>query len=170
VYSSHARRQMAKRSIIEEEVEAVVASPHWTTDTYAPRGGAPRTNYWSRLDGRLLKVTVANADVDVVVTVVAPEEERTNIRSMRSIVVTYDSVVDALDIQLRPGATAARTMAIDERRNVDLDDAGQVIAIEVLSPSEGMSIDEIIGRFELFDCRDELLRVAEMDFRPTQLA
>jgi hypothetical protein len=66
---------MSKRAISEAEVEVVIASPQWSTDTYSPPGGAPRKNHWARIDGRLLRVTLAHADVDVVVTVVAPEEE-----------------------------------------------------------------------------------------------
>jgi uncharacterized protein YuzE len=88
---------------------------------------------------------------------------------MNSIVATYDSVVDALDIQLMPGTAAARTVTIDDRRNVDLDASGNVVAIEILSPSLGMGIGEIIDRFQLFDFKDELFRLQEMDFRPTQL-
>jgi len=88
---------------------------------------------------------------------------------MNSIVATYDSIVDALDIALMPGVAATRTVSIDERRNVDLDASGNVVAIEILSPSGGMGIDEIVDRFQLFHVKEELLRLQELDFRPTQL-
>jgi hypothetical protein len=65
---------MIQRRISEDEVLAVLAAPHWSTPGRSVRGSTERTHFWRRLDGRLLRVTVAVADGEVV-SVVAPEEE-----------------------------------------------------------------------------------------------
>lgn len=67
---------MPQRGISEEEVEAVIADPEFETPAYTPPGRDARENLWRRVGGRLIRVTLAEADESVtVVTVVAPEEE-----------------------------------------------------------------------------------------------
>lgn len=76
-YSYHAKQvKMPQRAITEEEVEAVISSPEFVTPAYTPPGRDLRKNLWRRVEGRLLRVTIADAeDLSMVVTVVAPEEE-----------------------------------------------------------------------------------------------
>jgi uncharacterized protein YuzE len=81
--------------------------------------------------------------------------------------IDYDPKVDALDITLRPGTSATKTVSVDERRNVDLDAHGDVIAIEVLWASEGFALDDIVERFHLEEKRDDLYRVSQRKFSPT---
>ncbi len=67
---------MPQRGISESEVEAVVKEPEFETPAYSPPGGDRRRNLWRRVQGRLLRVTIAEAKESlIVVTVVAPEEE-----------------------------------------------------------------------------------------------
>jgi len=65
---------MKQRSITEAEVFAVLNNPGWMTPGRNLPGRAERTHHWARIEGRLLRVTVALAD-EVVISVVAPEEE-----------------------------------------------------------------------------------------------
>jgi hypothetical protein len=65
---------MQQRHISEDELRAVVESPQWTTPgKSSPRRG-PRINLWKRVEGRLIRATIAVDDKEVV-SVVAPEEE-----------------------------------------------------------------------------------------------
>lgn len=81
-------------------------------------------------------------------------------------VYSYDASVDALSIKLLPDATIARTIEIDDNRHVDLDEFGQVAQIEILWASEGVELNDIIDRFQLFEEKEFLHGVAEQSFRP----
>lgn len=83
--------------------------------------------------------------------------------------VTYDSSADALYIYLDRGATVARSVLIDDERTVDLDESDNVVGIEILAPSAGFDLKDIIERFRLHERRDELLQAAE-EFRPAATA
>lgn len=54
-------------------------------------------------------------------------------------VYTYDDEADALYVLLVPDADAAirRTVEIDERVHVDLDDSDRVVGVEILNPNDG---------------------------------
>lgn len=65
---------MIQRHISEDEVLVVLDAPQWSTPGRSVRGRTERTHFWSRVDGRLLRVTVAVADEEII-SVVAPEEE-----------------------------------------------------------------------------------------------
>jgi uncharacterized protein YuzE len=80
--------------------------------------------------------------------------------------ITYDPKVDALDISLHRGASVAKTVCIDERRNVDLDAHGDAIAIEILWASEGVVLDDVVERFGLYEFKDDFRRVSQMTFSP----
>lgn len=77
-YSHHARDvKMPQRKIAQEEVEAVIEAPAFTTPAYSPNQAEPRVNLWRRVGGRLLRVTIAESTEWItVVTVVAPDEEQ----------------------------------------------------------------------------------------------
>jgi len=77
-----------------------------------------------------------------------------------SMLVAYDSSVDALYIYLQPDPTVARSEVIDESRTVDLDARGDVVGIEVLSASGGFKVDDIIKRFQLEPMTEELEQAA----------
>lgn len=81
-------------------------------------------------------------------------------------VYSYDASVDALSIKLLPDATIARTIEIDDNRHVDLDELGQVAQIEILWASEGVELNDIIDRFQLFEEKEFLHGVAAQSFRP----
>lgn len=65
---------MEQRRISEDEARAVLTNPQWTAPGKHVVGRGPRINYWGRVEGRLIRVTVA-VDDEVIVSVVAPEEE-----------------------------------------------------------------------------------------------
>jgi uncharacterized protein YuzE len=83
--------------------------------------------------------------------------------------VTYDSSADALYIYLRHDAQVTQSVLVDDDRVVDLDEADKVVGIEILAPSAGFELEDIIERFHLHACRDELLQAAQ-EFRPAATA
>lgn len=72
--SGHARKRMEQRAISQDEVDVVLEHPHWTSPGKKVQGRGRRVHYWARIEGRLLRVTVAIDDREVI-SVVAPEEE-----------------------------------------------------------------------------------------------
>lgn len=66
---------MEQRQISDDEMNAALQNPQWTSSGKTVPGRGPRLHYWARIHGRLLRVTVAVED-DEVVSVVAPEEEK----------------------------------------------------------------------------------------------
>jgi uncharacterized protein YuzE len=87
--------------------------------------------------------------------------QRKKTRENRDVmVVHYDSIIDALDIRLLPGAEVARSVDIDDRRVVDLDAEGRVVSIEIMGSSHGFEITDIIERYGLSEHQDGLLKLA----------
>ena len=68
--------------------------------------------------------------------------------------ITYDHTVDALYIALRDGAVA-RTVEVDSGTLVDVDEHGDLVGIEVLTPSRAWPIDEVAARFGPLNEPDE---------------
>ena len=85
---------------------------------------------------------------------------------MRVTRVSYDDEADALAVHLEPHGRFARTVVIDDNRNVDVDEDGKVIVIEVLFPSHGFQLGDIIERFGLADVRSELAEIERRPYRP----
>ena len=83
--------------------------------------------------------------------------------------VTYDSSADALYNYVRRDGEVARSIIVDDERVVDVDAAGKVVGIEILTPSTGLKLVDIIDRFDLQQMREELLQAAE-EFRPAASA
>lgn len=79
---------------------------------------------------------------------------------------SYDPQADALYIYLRDDAPISETVQVDDRRNVDLDDQGQAVGIEVLSPGSSFQIQDLISRFDLSAFQDFLESVASTPFKP----
>ena len=71
---------------------------------------------------------------------------------------TYDKEADALYIRLREG-DRARTIEIDEAHYVDVDEQGAALGIEILYPTTGSRIGEILERFGLAGQLEEVARV-----------
>lgn len=69
----------------------------------------------------------------------------------------YDRDADALAITLAAGIVA-RTEEIDAGTLVDLDERGNVLAIEVIRPERPWPIDEIAARFGLSDEEVDVLK------------
>jgi uncharacterized protein YuzE len=83
--------------------------------------------------------------------------------------VTYDSSADVLYIYVHRDTEVARSVLVDPERIVDLDESNQVVGIEILAPSAGFELEDIIERFGLENLRDELLQAAQ-EFRPAATA
>ncbi len=65
-------------------------------------------------------------------------------------VYTYDEEADALYVLLVPDAEAGikRTVEIDPRLHVDLDDDDRVVGVEILNPADGDgNLDAVRERF-----------------------
>ena len=78
---------------------------------------------------------------------------------------TYDSSADAAYIYVQAKPQVARSITIDDFRTVDLNEANEVVGIEILSASGGFELEDIIMRFKL-ESRGEELRQAAAEFRP----
>lgn len=64
-------------------------------------------------------------------------------------ILKYTDSADALYIYLKPGVKTTRGEEIDNGTIVDLDDQGDVVGIEVLSPARDWPLEEIAERFPL---------------------
>jgi uncharacterized protein YuzE len=73
--------------------------------------------------------------------------------------VIYDTRGDVYEVEL-PGGAYHRTVEFDENNFVDLDEDGNVIAIEVLAPEQAR-ISEIAESFGFADDAPEILRAVE---------
>lgn len=78
--------------------------------------------------------------------------------------VTYDSEAEALAIRLSD-ESIAKTYMLDERHNVDVDDQGDVVQIEVLFPSMGIEVGRIVDRFHLHEVKSQLFDIADASAR-----
>lgn len=69
----------------------------------------------------------------------------------------YDKDADALDITLSVGIVA-RTVEIDSGTLVDLDESGNIIAIEVVRPMRPWPLEEVLEQFGIDDDDVAVLR------------
>jgi len=72
-------------------------------------------------------------------------------------ILTYSDTADALYINLKPEAVPTQGEEIDSATLVDLDDAGELVGIEVLHPAREWPLDAIADRF--FIPMEELLQL-----------
>ena len=72
--------------------------------------------------------------------------------------VTYSETADALYFRLKPNVSPTHGEEIDSGTIVDLDDNGEVVGIEVLSPARDWPLEEIAERFPLSMSDHLLLR------------
>ena len=69
----------------------------------------------------------------------------------------YDHDADALEIRLADGIVA-HTIVIDSGTQVDVDEHGAALSIEVIRPARRVPVNEIIERFGLEHDDVEILR------------
>jgi len=79
---------------------------------------------------------------------------------------SYDPQADALYIYLQEDGDVAKTIPIDDRRNVDLDAGGKVRGIEILSPGTNFPFQDLIDRFQLSEFTAFLESVSTTTFKP----
>jgi len=84
----------------------------------------------------------------------------------------YEPSADALVVKLRAAEEIARTIEIDDRRFVDVNDSNEVVEIEVLWASSGTDFTDLIDRFGLWNFKPFLEEVAAASegFRPRSFA
>lgn len=73
----------------------------------------------------------------------------------------YDSDADALEITLGQGIVC-RTIQIDVGTLVDIDEHGDVVALEVIRPMRPWPLDEILARFRIADRDADQLRAMQI--------
>lgn len=81
----------------------------------------------------------------------------------------YDREVDALDITIAEGIVA-RTVEVDRGTLVDLDAAGNLVAIEVIRPTRRWPLDEILAAYDLAESDAAVLRELWSDNKPYPFA
>ena len=77
--------------------------------------------------------------------------------------VTYDTEVDALTIVVTR-EPVERTVDLGEGRFVDVDEDGNIVALEILDVSNGIQLRDLVERFDLkplMDAFDEYVRTAQ---------
>ena len=72
----------------------------------------------------------------------------------------YDNDADALEITLGPGIVC-RTIEIDAGTLVDVDERGEVVALEVIRPSRPWPLEEVFARFAIDERDAEQLRALQ---------
>lgn len=78
---------------------------------------------------------------------------------------TYDPTSDALYVYLTEDGVVAKTETVDENRKVDLDLEGKVVGIEILVPSEGVLVADLIDRYQLASFKEFLESVSTTTFK-----
>jgi uncharacterized protein YuzE len=73
----------------------------------------------------------------------------------------YDNDADALEIALVAGIVC-RTVQIDAGTLVDLNEHGDVVALEVINPNRPWPLDEIFAQFAIDAGNAELLRAMQL--------
>lgn len=61
---------------------------------------------------------------------------------------TYDTDVDALTIVLSRDSVA-QTVDVGQGRFLDLDEDGNIVALEILDALEGFDLRDLVGRYDL---------------------
>lgn len=69
-------------------------------------------------------------------------------------IISYDSVADAVYIKIAPEAIVARTVEFESETFIDLTDDGQLIGVEMLNPSQF-----VLKRLAKKFCRPELATI-----------
>ena len=123
---------MKWRRIGEREAQETIANPERVEVTVKGR-----ENAFKKVDGRLLKITYRiEKDEAVVITAIA--------KGAWVMKIEYDKEVDALYIRLQE-KYVTRTVELEEGLNLDLDENGKLIGLEVLDATERYSLADIFN-------------------------
>jgi uncharacterized protein YuzE len=126
--SEHAKRRMAERHIDLDEIEQVLAEQETTSTNYQDRG-RPAVVVLGQADDRRLKVVISEADPEFVITVA----DRRRIGSGKMLI-TYDTEARATYLALRDAPVASTVSTPDPLVNVDLDQEGEPVGVEIDLP------------------------------------
>lgn len=78
--------------------------------------------------------------------------------------VLYDAAVDALYLPFRRGARVSRSIVVDAKRIVDLDDRGNAVGIEVLGASHGVRLGDLVEEYGLQDWAPDFPAIESFSF------
>jgi len=79
--------------------------------------------------------------------------------------IRYDREADALYVTLARDVRVARTDQVDDRTLVDVDASGRPVGIEIIGPSRGWVLGEILERYPLAD--DDVATLQQVFGSPT---
>jgi len=63
--------------------------------------------------------------------------------------VLYDGAVDALYLPFRRGGRVDRSIVVDIKRIVDLDERGNPVGIEIMGASHGVQLSDLVEEYKL---------------------
>lgn len=127
-FTAHAIDQMQVRHISKGDIEAVLSNPIRSFEN------EDAVVYDGVVGGRIIRVVVSGGS--------NPPTNRDGVSEEALMEVRFDLEADALYVRLR-GTAHARTEEIDSRRLIDYDDAGEVIGVEFLFVSKGISLEGV---------------------------
>lgn len=82
----------------------------------------------------------------------------------------YDHEADALEISFDNEAIVARTVQLDPGTLVDVDESGDIVAIEVIRPMRRWPLEEVFERFAVSDEDASVLKSLWADEKPYPFA
>ena len=78
--------------------------------------------------------------------------------------VLYDAAVDALYLPFRRGARVSRSIVVDVKRIVDLDDRGNPVGIEILGASHGVQLSDLVEEYGLQEWAPDIPAIESFSF------
>ncbi|HEX2178415.1 MAG TPA: DUF2283 domain-containing protein [Actinomycetota bacterium] len=78
--------------------------------------------------------------------------------------VLYDAAVDALYLPFRRGARVAKSIVLDEKRILDMDDRGNPVGVEILGASHGVRLGDLTEEYGLQDWAPDFPAIEAFNF------
>lgn len=78
--------------------------------------------------------------------------------------VLYDAAVDALYLPFRRGARVSKSVVVDDKRIMDLDDRGNPVGIEILGASHGVRLGDLTEEYGLQDWAPDFPAIEAFNF------
>lgn len=78
--------------------------------------------------------------------------------------VLYDAAVDALYLPFHRGARVGRSIVIDAKRIVDLDERGNPVGVEIMGASHGVQLSDLVEEYGLQDWAPDFPAIESFNF------
>jgi uncharacterized protein YuzE len=78
--------------------------------------------------------------------------------------VLYDAAVDALYLPFRRGARVAKSIVLDTKRILDMDDRGNPVGVEILGASHGVRLGDLTEEYGLQDWAPDFPAIEAFNF------